>query len=207
MTDMLCPLCCTTMGYDGKHCTHCGMSIVNKTNTHFKFTFCLPDFDLFSKSLKLNNPSDLLENHNLVPTSRGIYAWFFDKVPSRLPQNLKYIKFDEMYLLYVGIAGGDLTKQGHLRKRICGDHLKGNYKASTLAQSLHAILNIHKDNIAERTEWMKKHMKVAWAVHPNPKVIESEILTNYGSVLPLNLQENTSRNPFAEELTALRTGL
>lgn len=199
-SNTLCPLCSTAFGYDGKSCSHCSMEITGHTKTHFQYYV----IDFFANNPKLNHPSDILDNRELVPEERGVYGWYFDIVPAKLPKDLKYIKVGGMCLLYIGIAGGDLSKDGNLNKRLIGDHLKGNSNGSTLAKSLHAVLDIPKANKEERTEWMKSHMKVAWMINQNPDQVETKIINRYGHVLPFNLKKNEDKNPFNDTLTKLR---
>lgn len=221
-SDMICPVCCTFFGFDGKSCSHCGMTITGFTKTHFQISFSgpgskaigfgdktvpRPNIDYFLKPPKLYDPSDILGDKKLVPAERGLYGWYFDTVPKKLPQGLKYITVDGMLLLYIGMAGGVLKLKGNLRQRIVEFHLNGNYKGSTVAHSLHAVLDIPKENKGERKEWMKRHMKVAWMENPNPKPTETEIINKYGHILPFNIDENEERNPFAAELTKLRDNL
>ena len=161
------------------------------------------DVDYFKKPLHLYEPSEILKNKDIVPRERGIYGWYFDEVPNQLnaSENLDYIKVGSMYLLYIGIAGKDTNRT--LYARLVGDHLGQNPRGSTLAHSLHAILDIPFDDLKRRRNWMSKHMKVAWKVCPNPGEIEKHILEKYGHVLLFNLDENPN-NPVEDTLKKLR---
>jgi len=159
--------------------------------------------DYFKKPLHLYKTSEILEDKNIVPREKGIYGWYFDEVPSQLnaPKGLDYIKVGNMYLLYVGTEEEDTEQTLYGRIE---NHLGGNPRSSTLAHSLHAILDIPFDGKDQRRVWMSKHTKVAWEIYPNTKIIEDEIFEKYGHVLLLNIKGNEKRNPVKEQLKNLR---
>lgn len=154
----------------------------------------------------------IYQNPKLLPASPGAYAWFFDVLPTHVPQN-DYVTVDGFRLLYVGIAVSE-----SLRRRIIGCHL---YRAntSTLRRTLGCllidVLNLRplaqprnkfwwgRDGEARLTDWLQKHARIAHVTDTQPEDIESAAISRQGPLLPLNIQKNQA-NPFGRELRARR---
>ena len=92
----------------------------------------------------LEKVSNLRNNLNKIPKTSGVYRWWFKNdaaqtllkslplTPDEISKIQKMpIEGEEYWALYFGI-GGDL------RKRI-RNHIKGNYKGSTLRQTIMAL--------------------------------------------------------------------
>ncbi len=172
----------------------------------------------FLETARLYRISDIRRNKPLLPQERGVYGLFFDLPPGAAPIDGCFAR-DGMHLLYVGTAGADLAKNGHLRNRLGDHHLGGNERRSTVCQTLAALLpdlagqclakvergklkfHTSSDGAANLRLWMDDHVSVCWTAHSNPGKIEKELIARY--VLPLNLEYN-SAHPFALGLGGLR---
>ena len=173
----------------------------------------IPPVRLYSRAEVLCRPSP-------VPTENGLYAWYFRDIPPHVPTDA-CLKFNGDTLLYLGIAPDKANKpnsRSSLRKRIC-QHFRGNAEGSTLRRTLGALLE-EKSNFPLRRvgsgkritlthageqyldEWMDKNAFVAWAVHPDPWLIEHDLLRKLSC--PLNIADN-SHHPFYSILRKIRS--
>jgi hypothetical protein len=84
----------------------------------------------FVESAPLLTRAEILARSDLIPQSRGAYAWFFRSPPPGVPTDGCYVR-DGLTLLYVGISPKNERSRQHLRKRVVY-HLKGNAEGSTL---------------------------------------------------------------------------
>ena len=160
----------------------------------------------------LADPRDILANRSSVPKEPGVYGWYFDSIPPKIPM-ADYIEIDGHDLLYVGITNTDM------RRRILSEHLGRSAFASTLRLSLGCLLSeslgiklqakgsksfwFGADGEEKLTDWMITHARVDFLSDPNPEDVEKQAFRSYGNLLPLNLKENTA-NPFHADLTDIR---
>ena len=173
---------------------------------------------LFLETAQLYRISHLRRNKSVLPRERGVYGLFFDTPPGAAPAD-GCLERDGLCLLYVGTAGADLGKNGHLRNRLGDHHLGGNERRSTVCQTLAALLpdlagqcvaKLERDKLKFHTSaegaakvraWMDEHISVCWTADPDPGKVEKELIARYA--LPLNLEHNGA-HPFALELARLR---
>ncbi|MFL6118677.1 GIY-YIG nuclease family protein [Actinophytocola sp.] len=159
---------------------------------------------------------------SVVPARSGVYAWYFDEVPSGVPtEGCRVSAFGT--LLYVGIApkappaNGARPSKRHLRQRI-GYHFGGNAYGSTLRLTLGCHLTerlgielrrvgsgtrltFTKTGEARLSEWMGAHGRVAFILDEQPWKLEHELISR--EVLPLNIADN-AHSPYYGSLRALR---
>ena len=132
-------------------CPHCNLKVhhntlvVSKKNGVWNFCSGYDEIehkvDYFKKPKKLWKPEEIIDNSKIVPKVGGIYGWYFDVLPPRVPvQN--YIEIDGWKLLYVGIAPRNQRSPSTLRKRVKGKHLGNNADVSTVRKSLGALPGI-----------------------------------------------------------------
>jgi len=164
---------------------------------------------LFTRAQVIASPSP-------VPTSRGVYAWYFRDIPSGVPTEGCVTK-DGLTLLYVGISPKNDRSSQNLRKRITY-HYRGNAEGSTLRLTLGALLSAKSDCPLRRVgsgkrltfthvgeqwldTWMAENASVCWVEHSEPWLLERELLG--GLSLPLNIQDN-GHHPHASILSEVR---
>ena len=164
---------------------------------------------LFSRSEVLTRPCP-------VPAVRGVYAWYFKEPPPTVPTDGCLTK-DGHTLLYVGISPKNDSSTENLQKRV-SYHFRGNAEGSTLRLTLGALLAPLSDFPLRRVGsgnrmtlthlgeqwldgWMADNAKVCWVEHPQPWVLEDELLKSLS--LPLNLQGN-AHHPFFGPLGEIR---
>jgi hypothetical protein len=169
---------------------------------------------LFTRAEVLTRPSP-------VPAVAGVYAWYFDRIPNRVPV-VGCRTVDGHTLLYVGISpkkpSADGVKQSRqtLRTRV-RYHYRGNAYGSTLRLTLGSLLAADlgiqlrlvgsgtrmtfSSGEAALSEWMSGHARVCWMETATPWLVEHNMIENL--VLPLNLDQN-SHSPFRAELSAER---
>lgn len=158
----------------------------------------MPDSSLTAE--RILNPSALTAAADVrtVPASPGIYGWWFRRGALDVP-GAAYREREGHQLLYVGIIPSRAASAGTLRKRLV-QHVYGNASQSTLrrtlgvllAEPLELTLALHNgrahygtDGEARITRWMQENARVAWAVDPEPWVVEHELLAS--AVLALNI--------------------
>lgn len=172
----------------------------------------------FLNEARLYRVSEIRRDKALLPSERGIYGLFFDKIPGGVPAEGCFVR-DGLHLLYIGTAGADLRKMGSLRARLGDHHLGGNERRSTICQTLAALMPevagrclekqerrgakyyTSNDGVLKMQAWMDEHIWACWTVYPDPGTLERELIAQYA--LPLNLEYN-SRHPFARQLGELR---
>lgn len=166
----------------------------------------------FVEKAPLVRLANLRKQKTMLPLDRGLYAMFFDVAPGITPLDDTLTR-DGLHLLYIGTAGGDLSKQGTLRKRI-GNHLSCRVGSSTFAKSLaalmpellddgpiaHAVGNSRNDNLRS---WIDRHVSICWTPHLNPLALEAMLLARH--VPPLNLDK--SSHGFKAQLKLLRSAI
>ena len=170
----------------------------------------------FVESAPLLTRAEILVRTDLIPQSRGAYAWFFRSPPPGVPTGDCYVR-DGLTLLYVGISPKNERSRQHLRKRVVY-HLKGNAEGSTLRLTLGTLLApvsyypLRRVGSGKRMTfthqgeqwldaWLNENALVCWTGHPEPWHLEHELLASYS--LPLNIQDNRS-HPFCGDLTSMR---
>jgi hypothetical protein len=174
---------------------------------------------------RLTNPSkvfsrsDVLTKPCPVPKERGLYAWFFKKIPPNIPIE-DCVTMNGLNLLYVGISPKNEQSTQKLHKRVT-NHYRGNAKGSTLRKTLGVLLSKQSGFSLRRVgsgkrmtfthlgeqwldDWMEMNAFVCWIEHPEPWEVEKEIFSNIS--LPLNIQDN-GHHPFAKILSAKRSEL
>lgn len=164
---------------------------------------------------------EVLANPCPVPAEAGVYAWYFDDVPARVPTD-GCVTLDHHTLLYVGISPGKPPTNGRgpsrqtVRTRL-RYHYRGNAYGSTLRLTLGSLL---ADDLgielrlvgsgtrltfgageAQLSDWMSRHARVCWLETSEPWLLEHDLLKHH--VLPLNLDQN-SHSPFRRTLSSIR---
>ena len=145
-----------------------------------------------------------------VPTTAGVYAFYFDEPPPGIDSKECY-RINQHTLLYIGIApkapplNGRAASKSHLRKRL-QTHYFGNAEGSTLRRTLGCLLSSQLaiqlrrvgsgsrytfTNPGEQVldDWMRQHAFVTWAETSAPWELETHLLSS-GLRLPLNLDGN-----------------
>lgn len=170
----------------------------------------------FFEDAPLFSRADILARPDIIPASRGVYAWFFRETPAAVPVEGCYIR-DGLTLLYVGISPKNARSRQNLRKRITY-HFRGNAEGSTLRLTLGALLANDNDFPLRRVgsgrrmtfthlgeqwldAWMTQNAHVCWVEHPEPWLLEHELLLEHS--FPLNIQDNR-HHPFCRPLSQIR---
>jgi hypothetical protein len=170
---------------------------------------------------RLYSVSELRDAPTLIPKEAGVYAWWFSKVPPKVPTEQTALR-DGRRLLYVGIAPRKPSLAGSisdstLRNRLL-NHCRGPLASSTLRRTLAVLLKGDLDLIitptkarkikmppeheARLTQWMDENARVVWLTNSTPWEIEDHLIE--GEVrLPLNIRGST--DPFAKALSTMRS--
>ena len=171
---------------------------------------------------RLREPSRLwarceaLKNPSPIPKARGLYGWYFDQIPQRVPIE-DCVVYNGLTLLYVGIAPSRASSAATLRSRI-RQHYRGNAAGSTLRLTLGCLLGeqlrirlqqtgttgrltFGKRGEEHLSQWMEANAFVCWVEHATPWAIEGEAVSALRP--PLNLSENEG-HAFCAVLSALR---
>jgi GIY-YIG catalytic domain len=168
---------------------------------------------------RLFSRADVLQRPSPVPAANGIYAWYLRDVPAVVPTD-GCLTFDGKTLLYLGIAPENANSRSSLSSRI-RQHYRGNASSSTLRRTLGVLLEdqsgfplrrvgsgrrITLTHAGERflDEWMARNAFVAWAVHPEPWIIEHGLLRQLSC--PLNIKDN-GHHAFASVLKGMRAAV
>jgi hypothetical protein len=154
-------------------------------------------------------PADAHDAQATLPREPGLYAWWAPRGTLPDVKGPAHPSVDGLELLYVGLAQ-------NLRIRVGRNHLRGPTGSSTLRRALVALLMPSEgyrtrwatDRVvpvdadeARLSEWMRAHLRVTWAVHPDPKAVESTVIKELGS--PLNQRDNKA-HPLYETIRAAR---
>jgi hypothetical protein len=155
----------------------------------------------------------LNERRDILPKTKGIYAWYFACEGLDVP-NKSYFSVDGFDLLYIGIAGKKPEGKGNLRSRIGSQHITGNAEGSSLRFNLGILLHrkghplmlkrkglkrIEWSDENYLTDWICNNAVVAWLEHKRPALVEKLAVENFGHLLPLNYEHNEN-NTFAQNL-------
>lgn len=158
--------------------------------------------------------SELLSRPSPIPKLPGLYAWYFQNIPPRVPIS-DCVIHNGLALLYLGIAPSGLGSKRTLPDRL-RDHLAGNAYGSTLRLSLGCLLEeelgirlqqVGKNRLtfgegeATLSAWIDNNAFIAWFKHPKPWEVEAEVVKNLS--LPLNLEHNEG-HPFYPVLSGIR---
>ena len=177
--------------------------------------------DALTKPERLFSRSEVLTRPCPVPAVRGVYAWYFKEPPPMVPTDGCLTK-DGHTLLYVGISPKNDSSSENLRKRV-SYHFRGNAEGSTLRLTLGTLLAPLSDfplrrvgsgnrmtltHLGERwlDGWMADNAKVCWVEHPQPWVLEDELLKSLslprpafrrwrGSGTPAGIRTDLDRSP------------
>ncbi|MEV6012526.1 GIY-YIG nuclease family protein [Streptomyces sp. NPDC051976] len=157
---------------------------------------------------RLWSAGEVLVRPSPVPAAAGVYGWHFKEAP--------FFELAAERLLYVGIAPrymANRTSTQNLRRRIW-NHFRGNAANSTLRLTLGCLLGLElhrvgsgkrmtfgKSGEAALSAWMADCAHVCWIEHPQPWVLESQLIAQLD--LPLNLDQN-AHNPFHSRLKEIR---
>jgi hypothetical protein len=167
-------------------------------------------FPAVSTAADLHTREQVLARPSPVPRSPGIYAWYFDLIPSGSDAT-GCVSVDGHTLLYVGISPKEPPQNGRppsrstLRDRL-RTHYAGNAAGSTLRKTLGCLLQdelgfplrrvgsglrLTLTNGGEQAldAWMARHARVAWLPVERPWEVERELLQG-GPPLPLNIKDN-----------------
>jgi hypothetical protein len=156
-----------------------------------------------------------------IPAVPGVYGWWFDRIPDGVPTDGCVVR-DGSTLLYVGISpkrppsNGKPPSSQTVRSRV-RYHCRGNAEGSTLRLTLGVLLSnelgveLRRVGSGSRrtfstgeqvlSRWMADHARLTVVPHPEPWVLEEELIASL--VLPLNLDQNS--HPFRPTLSAMRS--
>jgi hypothetical protein len=177
---------------------------------------------LLLRPTRLWSAADILRDFAQVPKSAGVYAWYFDETPPRVPTADCHRSANGEVLLYVGIepkraADAKTTSRRTLRDRL-RDHLAGNAEGSTLRFTLGCLLaqkleiRLRRVGSGKRHTftnpgeimldgWLAAHAHIAFAAVEHPWQLETRLLSMIS--LPLNLSGNAAHS-FAAYLSQTR---
>ena len=166
---------------------------------------------VLDEPIVLHDPGAVLEGRIVPPSTKGVYVWFFDRMPGT--PELEYFCVGPWALMYVGLVNRTISD------RVKGEHLKGNIYGSTLRQSIAYLLRgalqltvartwtgryyLEEDGEDMVTGWMLSHARVGWQSTDDPKTLEAKVIRVFGELLPLNIRRDHP-TPFAEELKSKR---
>jgi len=187
-----------------------------QTATHLERRYAGAVTDISLAAERILNPTSLITAADVrtAPASPGIYGWWFRRGALEVP-DAPYQERDGHQLLYVGISPSRAASAGTIRKRLV-QHVYGNASQSTLrrtlgvllAEPLNLTLALHNgpahygtDGEARITRWMQENARVAWAVDPEPWVVEHELLGS--AVLALNIDGRS--DDFVRSISARRS--
>jgi hypothetical protein len=145
-----------------------------------------------------------------LPRAPGLYAWWAP--PGVLPgvSGPAHPDVGGRELLYVGLAR-------NLHARVAGNHLRGPTGSSTLRRALVALLHASEGyttrwnrtrvvpvdaDEARLSAWMRQHMRLTWAQHPDPHAVEAAVIARLGP--PLN-QDHNKEHPLHPKIAAARS--
>jgi hypothetical protein len=167
-----------------------------------------PELEKLLRPSRLLSRAEFLSDPCPVPRTQGIYAWYFDEVPSLIDATGCHT-FEGYTLLYVGIGPSKKAKDDsrNLHARL-KEHFALNAEGSTLRLTLGCLLSeqlgiqlqrvgpkrLTFTNLGEQKldAWMDTHARVAWAPVASPWLIETEILAS-DLPLPFNIEGRGGR--------------
>ena len=181
-------------------------------------TMCgCPGDPLVLRPKRVWSRDEVLARDSPVPRAAGVYGWYFRDLPSGEIPIAECVTFEDLTLLYAGIAPRAPSAAGKpsgqtLRSRLRA-HYAGNASSSTLRRSIGCLLGLtlqetgrtrrwtFGDSETQLDKWMQQNALVCWQSDPEPWLIESKLFAEIA--LPLNIDQNL-RNPFRERLKEIR---
>lgn len=148
-------------------------------------------------------PADADEAGEQIPRGSGLYAWW--AAPGLLAgvSGPAHPGIDGSELLYIGLAR-------NVRARVVGNHFRGPTGCSTLRRALVALL-MPSEGYATRwtrtrvvpidadearlSAWMRRHLRVTWTEHPEPRAVEAAVIDELGP--PLNQMHNKAHPSYS----------
>jgi hypothetical protein len=172
--------------------------------------------DLLTNPAVLCSRPEVMSSPSVVPATRGLYGWWFRKVPPDVPCD-DCARLGDLTLLYVGISPKNPASTQHLRRRIL-THYAGNAEGSTLRRTLGVLLaetsgfplrrvgsgkRMTFTHLGEQwlDAWLDANALVGCVEHPEPWTVEAEVFSRLS--LPLNLKDN-QHHAFHAVLSARR---
>ncbi len=143
-----------------------------------------------------------------APAEPGLYAWWV--LPGAVPGITGPRHPDaDLELLYVGIARNRAASKATLRSRLVRNHIRGTTGQSTLRRALASLLSEQEGWRSRWTTrpvlvrvdddrlsvWMHDHLRVTWAVHPEPWTVERATIEELQP--PLNQADNRTHPLYA----------
>lgn len=159
----------------------------------------------FRHPSKLWTRTELMATPCPIPSTPGIYGWYFDELPEPGIPSIG-TKVGQWWLLYIGIAPARQGSLSNLRKRL-RTHLSGSARKSTLRLSLGSLLSdqlglsavpasgkVHFGQTeALLSSWLDEHARIAWVERARPWEVEAEVV--HTLLVPMNRDHNQS-HPF-----------
>jgi predicted GIY-YIG superfamily endonuclease len=145
----------------------------------------------------------------LLPRAPGLYAWWAPAGVLPAVAGPAHPGTGELELLYIGLARD-------LRARVARNHVRGPTGSSTLRRALVALLMSSEGYTTRWTrtrvvpidgdetrlsEWVRQHLRVTWAEHPEPRAVEAAVIAELGP--PLN-QAHNEAHPLHGVIAAAR---
>ncbi|WP_156926578.1 GIY-YIG nuclease family protein [Cohnella panacarvi] len=168
------------------------------------------------KELSKNHFDPKSDDPQTIPKETGIYCITANSV-AQLPtqmRSLTYSYLNNRPVIYVGISNKSL------RTRDYSSHFKGNARGSTLRKSLGSLLGLEriqsqndmgksrykftKSDEMRLSNWMVENIQLHFYTHPEPDLIEQELINFFKP--PLNLKDNKNKEniDFRSYLITLR---
>jgi hypothetical protein len=157
-----------------------------------------------------------------VPTKAGLYAWYFDQVPTG-PDVRGCSVHEGKTLLYIGISPKAPPRNGRpaSRQRLSNRvryHYRGNAEGSTLRLTLGCLLSnqlaiwllrvgsgkrltFGAEGEQRLDNWMAENAYVCWFENDMPWVLEPGVIGSFD--LPLNIEHN-QLHPYCPVLRSVR---
>jgi hypothetical protein len=165
---------------------------------------------LFSRAEVLRRPSP-------VPATSGVCFWYFRDIPSVVPAD-DCQTLNSRILLYLAIAPVKPKNPNVTLLGCIGRNYRGRLEGSSLRRTLGVLLEeksgypLRRAGSGERTtltpvgeqwldDWMEMNVFVGWTAHPEPWMVEYELLLKLS--LPLNISHN-GHHSFASILKRMR---
>lgn len=138
----------------------------------------------------------------ILDNARGVYALFLIE-GSKLPK----LASAERGLIYIGMAGGQkgFKQRCHFDKAQTRNHSPRKSLAVLLMRELELVpelvnkpnssntWGLERESDIRLTQWMHKNLEIAYRVHDQPDLLETELVSRYAP--PLNLSK-CSQNEF-----------
>lgn len=166
---------------------------------------------------RLLSRAEVLRRPSAVPGSSGVCFWYFRDIPSVVPTD-DCETLDGCSLLYLGIAPDRANNTNASLLNCVVRNYRGNTQGSSLRKTLGILLEDKSGFPQLRVgsgrgttltpagerwldEWMEENVFVGWVAHPEPWMVEYELLLKLS--LPLNISHN-GHHPFASVLKQIR---